>query len=255
MKNKLFGRRPRGFNHKIPHMSAMLLGSDNSVFVPPSINYAPDTVSNFGMMLNDQLGDCTCAAVYHSIQIWSLNAQGSMLTEPDNDVLSLYEQACGYSPADPSTDQGGVEQSVLSYLLNNGAPMSSGAPHKISAFYEVDPRNTKDVKQTIYECGVAYIGIDVPANIMPDDGMPPQLWQVVPNQEIIGGHAIALTGYNATGPFLISWGQKFQMTWDFFNQYTDEVYGIVDSEWIAKTGKTPCGMTLVQLEQMMQSMK
>lgn len=230
-----------------------MLMTKQPVVVPSTINYAPTNIIDWGMFLNDQLGDCTCAAFYHALQIWSLGAKRPEMTESDSSVLSLYEKATGYNPDDPSTDQGGVEQNVLTYVLHSGAPVDGGSVHKISAFYEVDPRNTSDVKQTIYECGLAYIGFDVPQNLMPENGETPSLWTVEPGQQIIGGHAIILTGYDSQGLDLISWGAKYRMTWAFFAKYVDEVYAIVDPEWIKATGQTPCGMTLAQLEQLMRS--
>lgn len=254
LQTRKLGKLPRGYNHKIPHMSAILAASKARVVLPPTINYAPANVNNFGMMLNDQLGDCTCAAFYHALQIWSLATKKPELTESDNSVLALYEQAAGYNPNDPSTDQGANEQAILEYVLKTGAPMDGNNRHQISAFYEIDPRNTTDVKQTIYECGLSYIGFMVPANIMPQDAPPPALWQYVPGQQILGGHAIILTGYDANGVDLISWGEKYKMTWQFFHAYTEESYGLVDKEWMYTTGKTPLGLTLPQLEQMMSSL-
>ena len=32
-------------------------------------------ITNFGMMLNDQLGDCTVAALGHAIQVWTANSR------------------------------------------------------------------------------------------------------------------------------------------------------------------------------------
>ena len=99
---------------------------------------------NLGMMLNDTLGDCTCAAFYHAIQVWTFNATKgkSIETEPDSDVEKLYELACGYKPAQGGEGPGGNEQHVLKYLLTKGAPMGPNGQttHKIDAFVEVDPR-------------------------------------------------------------------------------------------------------------------
>jgi hypothetical protein len=60
------------------------------------------------------------------------------------------------------------------------------------------PRNLGDVKRTIVNGGIAYIGFNVPQNIMTD---PPQkIWTVAPgNSPIVGGHAVALPGYDARG--------------------------------------------------------
>jgi hypothetical protein len=225
---------------------------------PPSVDYTTGMPANFGMMLNDTLGDCTCAAVYHAIQVWSYKAQNQEVTEPDKDVEQLYIQACGYDPKQGGEGPGGNEQHVLSYLLSKGAPFGPAGKsrHKILAFVEVDPRNIDDVKSTINDCGVAYIGFNVPQNIMPSGAEPPSLWTYDPhNSQIIGGHAVVLPGYDAQGPIVISWGQLYKMTWQFFSKFTDEVYAIADSFWVDAGGKTPAGMTLTQLEAQMQALK
>ncbi len=39
---------------------------------------------------------------------------------------------------------------------------------------------------------------------------------------------MALPDYNANGATVISWGEKYTMTWEFFAKYVDEVYAIAD---------------------------
>jgi len=237
-------------------MSALLAGKQPAP-PPPSVDYTKGMPQNLGMMLNDTLGDCTCAAVYHAIQVWTFNAsQGkSMDTEPDADVEKLYELACGYKPSQGGEGPGGNEQHVLTYLLRKGAPSTSGV-NKIAAFVEVDPRITDDVKRTINDCGVAYIGFQVPANIMPANAEPPAVWTVDPSHpKIVGGHAVVLAGYNANGARVISWGSYYTMAWDFFAKYVDEVYAIADQTWVESKGTTPGGLTMQQLEQQMQALR
>lgn len=253
------GRLPRGRDPRIPHLSALLAGTKQKA-PPASVDYTKGMPANLGMMLNDSLGDCTCAAVYHAMQVWTFNADGpsAMDTEPDSDVELLYEQACGYRPASGGEGPGGNEQSVLSYLLNTGAPTGpqGQSRNKIAAFVEVDPRNTGDVKSTIFNCGVAYIGFNVPQFLMPASGRTPLLWDVQKsNTKIIGGHAVVLAGYNAKGVRLISWGSYYTMTWAFFAAYVDEVYAIADQDWIAAKGTTPGGLSLSDLIAQMQALK
>jgi len=252
------GRLARERNPRIPHMSAVLAGT-TPVTPPPAIDYTTDMPPNLGIMLNDTLGDCTCAAFYHAVQVWSFNttAGKGMLTEPDSDVLKLYELACGYKPSEGGEGPGGIEQKVLTYLQKKGAPFGpKGKPvHKIAGFVEVDPRNIDDVKNTIADCGVAYIGFQVPQFLMPPGAQPPAVWDVQSSQtKIIGGHAVVLAGYDAHGARVISWGEYYTMTWAFFAQYVDEVYAIADSIWVESTGKTPGGLSLAQLEQQMQAL-
>ena len=214
--------------------------------------------ANLGMMLNDTLGDCTCAAVYHAMQVWSYNSSGKIDTEPDPDVEKLYIQACGYNPNVSGEGPGGNEQHVLTYWLNTGAPIGAqGAQRqKIAAFVEVDPRNVDDVKRTINDCGVAYIGFNVPQSVQPPGELPPKVWNYVPSQSnILGGHAVVLAGYDSKGAKVISWGQYYTMTWEFFAHFVDEVYAIADSDWIESKGTTPGGFTLDQLEAQMNALK
>lgn len=252
------GRLHRKYNPRIPHMSALLAGQVLPP-PPPQIDYTHGMPGELGVMRNDALGDCTCAAFYHALQVWSFNADGSkMLTEPDADVVRLYTLACGYNPRVPGEGPGGNEQDVLTYLLKHGAPTgSSGSPrHKITAFVEVDPRNIDDVKRAIVDCGVAYIGFNVPASLMPPNAPPPQVWNVVPNNnKIIGGHAVVLAGYDANGARVISWGQYYTMTWQFFSTYVDEVYAIADSTWFTTKKMTPGGLTLEELEAQMKGLE
>ena len=250
------GRTARAFDPRIPHMSALLPGR-KLVPLPATLDYTKGMPKDLGMMLNDTLGDCTCAAVYHAIQVWTFNASKgkSMETEPDDEVRNLYELACGYNPKVPGEGPGGNEQHVLKYLLRKGAPLSVGTTNKIAAFVEVDPRNQDDVKRTIYDCGVAYIGFNVPANIMPPGAEPPAIWTVdKSNPKIIGGHAVVLAGYDAKGARVISWGQYYTMTWDFLATYVDEVYAIADQDWVDATGKTPLGMSIADLELQMKAL-
>jgi hypothetical protein len=252
------GRLHRTYNPRVPHMSALLAGRTLTP-PPPSVDYTAKMPHNLGMMLNDTLGDCTCAAVYHAMQVWSFNAQQrKMDTEPDSDVEKLYILACGYNPRVGGEGPGGNEQHVLTYLLRQGAPTGpkGQGQHKIVAFVEVDPRNTDDVKRTIDECGVAYIGFNVPAYIVPSPPtVPPAIWDVhAANAAIVGGHAVVLAGYDANGARLISWGPLYTMTWAFFAKYVDEVYAIADSTWIEKTGKTPGGLSMAELEVQMKAL-
>jgi hypothetical protein len=251
------GRLHRTYDPRVPHMSALLAGQ-TLVPPPPRQDWTAGMPPNLGMMLNDTLGDCTCAAVYHAMQVWSFNAGGAMQTQPDGDVEKLYILACGYNPRLGGEGPGGNEQHVLTYLLKKGAPIGpdGASRNKIAAFVEVDPRNTDDVKRTINDCGVAYIGFNVPQYIVPaPPSTPPQVWDVQQtNNAIVGGHAVVLAGYDQNGARVISWGQYYTMTWAFFAQYVDEVYAIADATWISTKGTSPGGLSLDELESQMQAL-
>src|SRR5580658_9133624 len=197
MSTHKLGRLHRTFNPRIPHMSALLAGQ--TLTPPPAqIDYTKGMSTNLGIMLNNTLGDCTCAAVYHALQVWSFNAGGEMVTQPDSDVEKLYIQACGYNPRVGGEGPGGNEQNVLSYWVKTGTPTGTKGQtrEKLTAFVEVDVRNLDDVKRTINDCGVAYIGFNVPQYIVPTGAPPLKVWDVqTTNTKIVGGHAVVLVGY------------------------------------------------------------
>lgn len=250
------GRNPRRFDPRVPHLSALL--ADKVPAPPPrSVDYTKGMGGRFGVMLNDTLGDCTCAAYYHARQVWTFHA-GREITEPDDDVKQLYVEACGYNPKSRGEGPGGNEQDVLTFLHRKGAPIGPNGKqrHKIAAFVEVDPRNIDDVKRTIADLGVAYIGLNLPRNVYPLRGDPPRRWTVAKRkQQIAGGHAVVLTGYDRAGAGFISWGKKYKMTWEFFTTYVDEAYGITDSAWVQRKSNVLGGLTMADLSRQMEFLK
>ena len=111
---------------------------DMARYMTPPLPAAPSKVdytqgiTDWGMMLNDQLSCCTIAAVGHAVQVWTANA-GRESTVPDSTILSYYEQWNGYNPSDASTDRGGVELDVLNHWRQEGF-----LGHSLDAFVSVD---------------------------------------------------------------------------------------------------------------------
>ena len=227
---------------------------------PAKVDWTRGT-TDFGMMLNDQLGCCTIAAIGHAVQTWTANAIGRELTVPDSTILNYYEKWDGYNPKDPSTDQGGVELDVLNNWRKDGFQQA-----ELDAYAAVNPLNAAMIAQGIWLCGGAYIGIELPIRAQEQD-----VWDVPANPGADdepgswGGHAVYLVGYDkrAAGsqisnlksemasPSLtcITWGKPKRMTWAWFEKYCSEAYALVSKEWLTSTGIAPSGFDLATLEQ------
>lgn len=251
------GRGERTFNPLIPHRDSLIL-SPSVVLEPAPIaqNYLDALPDDLGIMANDTQGCCTSAGYYHAKQVWKKTASGLMVTEPTSNILQLYSETTGWKPSDGGEGPGAVEQDVLTYLLNTGAPIGPTGQqrHKLTAFFEVNPAKQMDVQYEINACGVVYIGFNVPAFLM--DGPPAALWDVQrSNTSIIGGHCVILGGYDYRGVNLVSWGRKFKMTWEFFAAYVDEVYPLIDEDWVTAMGTTPSGLYIPQLIATVQALK
>ena len=80
---------------------------------PPLVDHASKLPADIGMMLNDQLGDCTIAGVGHMLQEWSVYAGQPILTMPDEEIRRVYNIL---SP----NDWGCCLLDVLAYWKNTG---------------------------------------------------------------------------------------------------------------------------------------
>src|SRR6185295_7357061 len=71
-------------------------------------------ISSWGMLANDRLGDCTCAAAGHFIEEWTANASTEIVPS-DTDIITAYSAVSGYDPQTGANDNGAVELDVLNY--------------------------------------------------------------------------------------------------------------------------------------------
>ena len=213
---------------------------------PASADWTPKLPwSHLVPRLNNSLGDCTCAGMANAVQLATANAS-TEISLPDADVLTAYEQACGYVNGVPSTDQGGDELTVLNYWKNTGI---GATPHKISAFVHVNLLNQAEVIQALALFGFLYTGVALPVSAQKQVGW---LWDVdttpagAPGSW--GGHCVVIGQADATGLTCITWGAYQKMTWAFWQRYFDECFACITPDWIEQDGQTPSGFDLPTLQ-------
>lgn len=201
-------------------------------------------------MENQNIGDCTAAAVGHAYQIWTANAREEW-TPTDGQVGKFYSATTGYDPKNPATDQGGIEIDVLSYLLRDGF-----CGRHIEGFAAINVADIENIKRAIDLFGGVYIGLGLPLSAQTQD-----VWDVpaggatgqgAPNSW--GGHAVFCPAYDAGGLTCITWGALKRMTWAFWQAYADEAYAIVAGAWI-KSGASPAGIKVSDLVADMAALK
>lgn len=205
---------------------------------PPSCDWTKG-VTSWGMMLNDSLGDCTCAAIGHGIQVANLNGDVEV-TPHDEMILALYEASCGYDPNNPSSDQGGFILDVLNFS-RKWHPGTQAHHHKrkfrLLAYTDPNPGDVLHIKQAIWHFGVVDIGIMLPLTAQRQVG---RVWDVVGNPRIDrdsqpgswGGHSVIVCGYDSEGLICITWGAIQRMTWSFWKTYVDEAHALLFHSWL-----------------------
>lgn len=194
--------------------------------------------NNFGMMANDSLGDCTCAAVGHAIQVVT-GATEKVVTPTDAEVIKMYEQS-GYVPGDESTDNGWMIQSALQYWQTTGL-----AGHKIAGMMALDPHNPAHVDLAIELFGFVDIGVLLPISAQSQNG----IWTVPEGGPTgngapasWGGHSVVVTTRSPFRRELITWGQGgWRVSPNFWKDYVDECWCCFTFDWIERSGKSPSG--------------
>jgi len=216
---------------------------------PPASFDLTTKVSAWGMMENDQLGDCTCAAAGHLLMEWTANAGKKMFTPTDKQIVAAYSAITGYNPTTGAHDDGAVEVDVLNYWRQSGI-----AGHKIGAYVALEPANHAHIMDSVYIFEGCYIGLQLPKSAQAQV-QNHQTWSVPPGGATgdgkpgsWGGHAVPVVAYDGRGVTVVTWGALQTMTWSFWETYCEEAYAIVSNDYLTKKKQTPQGFNLTQLQ-------
>lgn len=225
----------------LPNMLPMARFLDKSKLpVMPDQQVWSAALKKLGMMLNDKIGDCTCAGMGHGFQVWTAN-HGKQITIPNSIIEKLYEAVAGYNPQTGANDNGAALATVVDYVMKHGL-----AGHKIDAAVDVDVKDIKMVMEAMYLFGGAYTGFNVPSDI---DQTPGAVWRYNGCKDIEGGHCVYFVDYSESKQMFkcISWGAFYYVTVEFFQAYFDEVIGLLSADWASKMMAAPNRFNYAQL--------
>jgi hypothetical protein len=209
---------------------------------PTSVDYTQG-ISDWGVLRNNDLGDCTCAGLAHMFRIWDALTGGKERAN-DDDTVELYTRVT-QPPFDPKTganDDGAVELFVLREARKNGM-RASGTDQgqdlmKLIAFAAVDVHNPVMVKLATYLFGGLYLGIDLPVTASRQQSVN-QPWDDTGDQGPDGqpggwgGHAVNVVGYDDANQMfsIVTWGKVQQMTYRFFARYVEEAWALIPDDY------------------------
>lgn len=208
-----------------------------------SNGYRP-SITNWGMLGNDDAGDCVFAGGAHQELLWTSIA-GAPLVLTTDQVLSEYSRLTGYVRGDAATDGGAVESQIWEEWRTNGL-----FGRKIEGFVGVNPKSRVQLKDAVWFFGAAMLGLNLPISCqdqpvwdVPLDGLAgpgePGSW---------GGHATLLVGAGERGVSMVTWGEVKHATWEFMAAYCDEAYAMLSTDWLDRSGASPGGVPLHSLE-------
>jgi hypothetical protein len=204
-------------------------------------------VTNWPMMGNNTIGDCTCAAAGHCIEEWTSDV-GTPVVIPDTEIIAAYAAISGYNPATGAHDVGATVIDVLNYWRRTGI-----GGHKILGYAALEPGNLAHVRDSVWIFGNCYIGLALPITAQTQS-----TWAVPPGGPTglgapgsWGGHAVPVVAYDAESLTVVTWGALKKMTWGFWSAYCDEAYALLSTDFL-KANATPDGIQLTTLEQDIQ---
>jgi hypothetical protein len=216
---------------------------------PASFDLTAKVGANWGMMGNEQIGDCTCAAAGHLIMEWTANSGRKMVTPTDKQIIAAYSAITGYNPTTGANDNGAQEVDVLNYWRQTGI-----ANDKIGAYVSLEPSNHIHIMDSVYIFEGCYIGLQLPksAQAQVQNHQP---WSVPPGGATgdgkpgsWGGHAVPIVAYDARGVTCVTWGALQTMTWSFWETYCEEAYAILSKDYLNGKKQAPQGFNLQQLQ-------
>jgi len=223
---------------------------------PASFDLSTKVGSSWGMMDNDEIGDCTCAAAGHLIMEWTANSGKKMVTPTDQQIVAAYSAITGYNPTTGANDNGANEVDVLNYWRQTGI-----AGDQIGAYVALEPSNHTHVMDSVYIFEGCYIGVQLPISAQAQT-QNHQPWSVPPGGTTgdgkpgsWGGHAIPVVAYDTRGVTVVTWGALQAMTWSFWEAYCDEAYAILSADYLDGKKQTPQGFNLQQLQSDLADLK
>ena len=196
---------------------------------PPAFGHQT-MIDDWGMLGNDQYGDCVLAGGAHETMLWNKEA-GKVVPFSEQSVLSDYSAITGFNPNDPNSDQGTDMQAAASYRRKVGLLAADNTRHQVAAYMALRKRNVADLTVAIYLFSAVGIGIEVPSSAM-DQFNAGQPWTVVKNSPIEGGHYVPAVAYDRTYIYVVTWGKIQPMAWSFLKTYNDESVAYLSTEML-----------------------
>lgn len=215
---------------------------------PPETFTSAEVVQDgeWGMLLNDQLGDCVPAGISHAQLV--LGRLGEHHPEfGEHSVLAAYEEWGGYVPGDPSTDEGTDMRVAAKQWQRKGILDNHSQYHRSGAYLWLEPGNLEELflASFIFKNGI--IGYQLPRSAMEEfDAAEAErrrpIWDYDASSPIEGGHCVPGFGRVAELFDSVSWGSRVGVSGAFIENYMDSGFTVVSSSMLGADGETPEGL-------------
>ncbi len=220
---KRLGRRPHDPDRPVLRLAPLLTGTipahpatvDHFSLIPPT---------RWGMLANNQYGDCGPAAVVHDRMLVSKYLANIDVFPDDSVALDLYKRSG--NPNFPADDNGVVMADMLDEVHKTGVG-AAGQRVQCVAYAQVDVRNIDEVRAATAIFGSISVGAD-----LQKAQQTQTVWDYSPSGEW-GGHAFLVGKYSGDSEMghpdlaCISWGRPIGITDNFWAQQVQEAWVVI----------------------------
>jgi hypothetical protein len=233
--------------------------ANTTVMETPPTDFGHDAmVTEWGMLGNDQAGDCYVCGITHADMLWLAEA-GIAADFSTKTAIGYYQEltkhfnGVAYDPSrtDPNTGENPTDTGInLSLALplwqQIGLPDDAGNRHKIGAYVKLHIDPDELWYATRYFDGVI-LGVEMSQEWMEGFQAGNYVWDAVDDPNIIGGHCITSVAWRNNNPVVVSWGKEVVLTRAGFSQMADEAYAVLSVDKLIN-GMTLEGFNITKLQ-------
>jgi hypothetical protein len=206
---------------------------------PPAMVSVP-AITDWGMDMNDTLGDCGVAGINHGFMAAAADTAEKESFPTDQQVGEYYMTYTN------NQDVGVVLSAFLAYVKQKGF-----YGHTVSAYA---PVATQDLPTFMFAGDAydfAYTGISVSQGMMTkvQETAPPWIWDTndVMSGPVVGGHCVPIVAYDSTYLYAVTWGSPIAISYPAWAFCADEAWAVISGELTAK-GADGHGINLAALQ-------
>jgi len=228
------GRLPARFPGGLYELSYYVAGP---LPIPPTSIPLPK-VTNWGMLGNDQYGDCGPAGFIHGCEA------DAAITHQKENWPTAQEVINGYLAYTHGQDAGVVLSDFLSYVRMQPKGFCG---HKLTAYAPINHLDTTMLRTAIWMYDFIYTGIAV-TDAMMQAAQLGQPWTLADlHSPVVGGHCVPVVAYDEHWLYLVTWGSIQKVSYPMWSQICDEAWVVITEEFV-KAGGDWHGVSLKALE-------
>lgn len=220
---RLPGHIPTGLRDLSFYAAGKLPQAPAAVGVPvPGIQ--PDGTP-WGMLGNDQYGDCGVAGLDHSFMAAGIVTDTHGVFPSSEDVVNYYLQYTG------GQDTGVVLADFLGYVHQQGF-----FGHSVAAYAPVGVHDIPTMHFAVNAYDFVYSGIRV-TSAMQSAYARGDSWDLDDLfSQTVGGHCVPVVGYDSKYLYCVTWGKVQPITYAAWHYISDEAWAVISGELVSSGG-------------------